>query len=84
MDEQQQPQKVYYRRKDAAKYIQETYSFPCSEAWLASLASKGGGPLFQKAGRVPLYSREDLDKWAHARLSMPYRACGIPATKTDK
>lgn len=70
---------AYYRRNDAAHYLKEKYGFPCSPAWLAKLASTGGGPVFRKAGRVPLYSRESLDTWAQERLSEPYRASGIPA-----
>lgn len=70
---------LYFRRTDAAAYLSSTYGFPCSKAWLAALVSKGGGPVFRKAGRVPLYSKEDLDAWAQARLSAPFRASGVPA-----
>lgn len=70
----------FLRRNDAASYLTETYGFPCSRAWLAKLASVGGGPVFRKAGRVPIYSQSDLDAWATARLSEPFRASGIPAT----
>lgn len=70
----------FFRREDAARYLTETYAFPCSKAWLAKLASTGGGPVYRKAGRVPLYSRSDLDTWAAARLSEPMRASGVPAS----
>lgn len=69
----------YYRREGAAYYLKTKYGFPCSVAWLAKLASTGGGPVFRKAGRTPLYSKADLDDWAQSRLSEPYRASGIPA-----
>ncbi|TPL00492.1 hypothetical protein FJ938_22335 [Mesorhizobium sp. B2-4-14] len=69
-----------FRRDAAAAYIMATYGFPCSKAWLAKLASVGGGPVFRKAGRVPIYSQSDLDAWAQARLSEPFRASGIPAS----
>ena len=75
--------KTYYRRQEAAHYIQDKYGFSCSQAWLASLASKGGGPIFQKAGRVPLYCQADLDAWAKARLSKPYRASGVLADESE-
>lgn len=74
---------IYYRRQEAAKYIQNKYGFTCSQAWLASLASKGGGPIFQKAGRVPLYCQADLDAWAKSRLSKPYRASGVLADESE-
>lgn len=71
-------QKTYYRREGAAQYLTEKYGFPCSVAWLAKLASTGGGPVFRKAGKFPLYSTEDLDVWAESRMSEPYKASGVP------
>ncbi|WP_436642717.1 hypothetical protein [Microbaculum sp. FT89] len=62
------PNARYLRRADAADYIQSTYGFPCSRQWLAKLAVIGGGPLYRKAGRTPLYAPADLDAWAEARI----------------
>ena len=45
----------FLRRSDAASYITERYGFPCSRQWLAKLAVIGGGPMFRKAGRYPIY-----------------------------
>ena len=45
----------FLRRSDAAAYITERYGFPCSRQWLAKLAVIGGGPVFRKAGRYPIY-----------------------------
>lgn len=45
----------YMRRAVAARYIQTTYGFSCSPQWLAKLAVVGGGPVYRKAGRTPLY-----------------------------
>ena len=75
---------LYFRRADAASYLTEKYGFPVSKAWLAKLASTGGGPVFRKAGRVPLYSKNELDLWAEARLSEPFRASGVPAIPTNE
>jgi hypothetical protein len=58
-------------RTEAAEYVQRTWGFSCSPKWLAKLAVVGGGPKFRKAGRVPLYSPEDLDAWAEARIGPP-------------
>jgi hypothetical protein len=33
------------------------------------LACVGGGPLYQLAGRIPLYAPPNLDNWATSRLS---------------
>jgi len=69
----------YFRRDEAASYLTETYGFPVSRAWLAKLATVGGGPVYRKAGRFPLYSKADLDTWAEGRLSEPMRATGVLA-----
>ena len=56
------------RRADAARYIREAHAIPCSPATLAKYACLGGGPAFRKAGKFPIYSRDDLDAWAQQRL----------------
>jgi len=61
----------FLRRADAANYVERRYGFPCSRQWLAKLAVIGGGPLYRKAGRVPLYAPEDLDRWALSRIGAP-------------
>jgi hypothetical protein len=64
----------YLRRAEAARYIQDTYGFPCSRQWLAKLAVVGGGPIYRKAGRTPIYSPRDLDQWATLRIGGPRRS----------
>jgi hypothetical protein len=58
----------FLRRADAAAYVSERYGFPCSRQWLAKLAVIGGGPVFRKAGRFPIYKPSDLDSWAQSRI----------------
>jgi len=58
----------HMRRADAARYIRETYAIPCVTTTLAKYACTGDGPPFRKAGKFPIYSREDLDEWAKRRL----------------
>ena len=58
----------FLRRADAAAYVCNRYGFPCSRQWLAKLAVIGGGPVFRKAGRFPIYSPADLDAWAQSRI----------------
>ena len=67
----------YYRRADAAHYVRETWGMPCSSKWLAKLAVVGGGPIYRKAGRFPLYTQEDLDHWADSRLGAPRRSTSV-------
>jgi hypothetical protein len=38
---------------------------------LAKLAVIGGGPIFRRIGRVPLYLTDDLDEWVASKLSPP-------------
>jgi hypothetical protein len=64
----------YLTRAHAAHYVRATYGFPCSRQWLAKLAVIGGGPVFRKAGRTPLYAPTDLDGWALARIGAPQRS----------
>ena len=47
--------------------------------WLAKLAVVGGGPIYRKAGRFPLYTQEDLDHWADSRLGAPRRSTSVEA-----
>ena len=57
------------RRKDVPAYLAECHGIDIAVATLAKLATVGGGPAMQYAGRIPLYHRDDLDAWAAARLS---------------
>jgi hypothetical protein len=64
----------YLRRADAAAYVSGRFGFPCSRQWLAKLAVVGGGPVFRKAGRYPIYQPADLDRWAQARIGPAQRS----------
>jgi hypothetical protein len=47
--------------------------FPVAKKTLETLATRGGGPLFQKFGNKPLYRWRDALDWANGRLSKPIR-----------
>src|SRR2546429_408278 len=64
----------YFARTDAARHVRETWGLPCSPRWLAKLAVVGGGPVFRKAGKTPLYTPSDLDAWAQSRIGAPRRS----------
>lgn len=68
------PTTKYLRRVDAANYVLNTWGIPCSARWLAKLAVTGGGPVFRKAGRFPMYDPADLDAWAETRIGSPQRS----------
>ena len=69
----------YLRRADASYYIRTTWGMPCSPKWLAKLAVVGGGPIYRKAGRFPLYAPDDLDRWAQTRIGAPRRSTSVEA-----
>lgn len=62
------------RRAEVPAYLMEKHGIPCALKTLNKLASIGGGPAMQYAGRIPLYRPEDLDAWAAERLSKPVRS----------
>jgi hypothetical protein len=61
----------FRRRVEAAQYVRDKWNQPCQPKTLAKLAVVGGGPVFRKAGRFPLYQDPDLDAWAEARIGEP-------------
>ena len=82
----------YLRRKEAARYVVETYNVPCSPRTLAKLACiSSEGPPFRKAGRFPLYPISGLDAWALAKFGplvrstseLPRKAAKVGAYKAD-
>ena len=62
------------RRAEAAQYVRESWGMPLSRQTLAKWATIGGGPLFRKAGRFPLYETSDLDDWVLKRLGPKQRS----------
>jgi hypothetical protein len=63
---------VLLPRSEAAAALTEA-GFRTAPATLATMATRGGGPRFQKYGPRPLYRLGDLLDWAHARLTTPAR-----------
>lgn len=64
------PAKIFLRRKEAAAYLQDTYRF-CSRKTLDKIASVGGGPAFRKVGRIVVYEKSELDRWAIEKMGEP-------------
>lgn len=54
-------------RKDAAMILTAS-GFPMSEATLATMATRGGGPPYHLFGKYALYSRDLLMDWARSRM----------------
>ena len=53
----------FLRRDAAAEYLKKTYGFGA-----ARTLAKGVVTGVRKAGRIVLYTRESLDKWALAKI----------------
>jgi hypothetical protein len=68
-----EPAPKYFRRKDAGAYLKKRYGFG-SERTLAKLACIGGGPVFRRAGPMVVYTENDLDEWALAKIGPPQRS----------
>ena len=65
------------RRRPLAEALSKV-GYPVSEATLATKATRGGGPPFQRFGSIPLYRWRDALAWAEGRLSAP-RCCSAEA-----
>jgi hypothetical protein len=61
-------------RRRAAAAALTAHGYPTAPATLATLVSRGGGPLYRRYGRVPLYRLGDLLEWAESRLGPPIRS----------
>jgi hypothetical protein len=65
---------AFLRRKAASDYLRETHGAPYAPSTLAKYAVVGGGPVFRRIGRVPLYSTDDLDSWVASKLTGTMRS----------
>jgi hypothetical protein len=74
----------FLRRNAASQYLEETWGMNRAPGTLAKYAVIGGGPTFRRAGRVPLYATNDLDKWVASKLSEPMRSTSDTAAPKAK
>lgn len=56
------------RRAEASQYLELNHGIILAPSTLATMATRGGGPPFQKVNRTPLYPRDALDRWASEKL----------------
>jgi hypothetical protein len=61
---------TYLSRRAVAAALTDS-GFPVAATSLATYATRGGGPAFQKFGKKPLYRWADALEWAQSRLSKP-------------
>lgn len=60
----------YLERTEAAKYL-TARGLRVSKNTLQKWATVGGGPTYQRFGLRAVYTRQNLDAWADAKLSAP-------------
>jgi hypothetical protein len=60
-------------RREGAGALSEA-GYRTAPATLATLASRGGGPVYQRYGSRAVYRWGDLLDWARSRLSAPMRS----------
>ena len=74
----------FLRRKAASKYLHEVHGVVRAPSTLAKYAVIGGGPVFQRMGRDPVYTPANLDNWVASKLSGPMRSTSdISASKRE-
>jgi hypothetical protein len=66
------PETRFTRRNGAAALTEA--GFPTAPATLATLASRGGGPVYRRYGSRVVYRWGDLLDWAGSRLGPPMRS----------
>jgi hypothetical protein len=69
------------RRETAVALTEAGYRI--AEATLATMATRDGGPPFEKWNRKPLYRWGDALAWAKARMSRPIRRARELREATD-
>jgi hypothetical protein len=73
---------AYLRTPRAADHLQSKFGVG-SKRTLDKLRVIGGGPVYRRLGRVILYSPEDLDAWAEAKLGPPQRSTSDCSLRTN-
>nr|WP_294516923.1 DNA-binding protein [uncultured Rhodopila sp.] len=67
--------------RDEAPAFLKKHGFQTTVSTLATLATRGGGPVYRKFGNRPVYTAGDLLDWAHSRLSEPCRSTSEDAAR---
>jgi hypothetical protein len=62
-----------FSRRNAAAALTDA-GFRTAPATLATLATRGGGPVYRRYGNRVVYRWGDLLDWAQSRLSAPMRS----------
>lgn len=60
----------FLERSQAADYLTQK-GLRITKNTLGKMATTGGGPVYQRFGLRAVYTRQNLDAWADAKLSAP-------------
>lgn len=71
------------RRAEASLYLKEAHGIHRATSTLAKLAVVGGGPRFQRVGRIPLYPIEELDHWAKGKIGPLLTSTSTPSAQAS-
>jgi hypothetical protein len=74
------PAEARFTRPQAAKVL-TACGLPCSPKTLASQATRGGGPEYQRFGKFVSYTGANLAAWARAKLGKPASSASEHRTK---
>lgn len=61
---------IFLDRREAADYL-TSRGLRVSKNTLQKWVTTGGGPTYQRFGLRAVYTRQNLDAWADAKLSAP-------------
>lgn len=56
------------RRSEAVEYLEQVHGLTVAKKTLEAMATRGGGPKFQKFSNSPVYPANELDAWAAEKL----------------
>src|SRR5258705_9613580 len=74
----------FLRRKAASKYLFDVHGVVRAPSTLAKDAVMGGGPVFHRMGRFPVYTPVGLDEYVASKLSGPMRSTSdMPSVTSD-
>jgi hypothetical protein len=77
MTDQTQPIERKLTRKEASAFLAER-GYTVSTTTLDKYACLGGGPVYEKFGRRPLYTERGLLAWVASKTSAPQRHTSEP------
>ena len=61
----------YRDRTESAHYLTHVRGLKISKNTLQKMATVGGGPVYRRFGNRAVYTIDDLNAWADAKLSQP-------------